>query len=104
MVAARLDELRELLGPQLEATGANRPVGREQVRVQGVLRREERTADYRCCITDGLREFLLSVRDPSFQPAVSLHDARASLRVALAARQAAEEGRVVTLGATQQQP
>jgi predicted dehydrogenase len=61
------------------------------------IRFADRQADYKSAILDGMRDLIATQRDPSRAMVVSAQDARDSLALALAAREATETGTVLQL-------
>jgi predicted dehydrogenase len=105
---ARLDELRELIGAEIEVIdprslptiafsgGIEVTHG---VLVRARIDRPDRMADYRGGIAAGMRDFLRSIANPTHRPRVTLDDGAQSLRLALAARTAAAEQQIIHLDA-----
>ncbi len=106
--ATRLDELRELIDAEIEVIdprslpaiafsgGIELPQG---ALVRAWINRPDRMADYRAGIAAGMRDVLRSIANPVHHPLVTLDDGLRSLALALAARSAAAEQRIIHLDA-----
>jgi predicted dehydrogenase len=102
----RLDELRDLLDAEIKvvdprslptiAFSGGIDVTRG-VLVRATLSQPDRMAKYQAGIAAGMRDLLRSIANPTHQPLVTLEHGMQSLQLALAARTAAAEQRVIQL-------